>query len=138
MNKQKSRNDAFWAIATQWLLIITLSLLIWMMGSLQTAASFVLGGMICVLANTYYYWRVFSHFGARAAKQILKAFYWGQCLKILLTAGGFVCALLIPRVAPLWLFAGYITAQGGFWLAPLVLGIIRMKNRSSISKTWES
>jgi ATP synthase protein I len=91
----------------------------------QAGGSFAVGGLICVVPNIYLYSRVFAHFGARQAKNIIKAFYWGEAVKLILTGCGFAGAfILIPWIKPPWLFSGYIAAQLGFWLAPIVLGFL--------------
>jgi len=123
MKRRKYSTDALWALITQLCVPIILFPLVWMIKSLETAGSFGVGALICVLPNIYLYRRTFAYFGASKAKQIVKAFYWGEILKLLLTAGGFVGAIFIPWVKPLWLFVGYIVAQLGFWLGPVVLGL---------------
>jgi len=125
MKRNLLHNDALVSILTQIVVIIILSLLVWLRWERQSAGSFAVGGLICVLPNIYLYRRVFAHFGAHAAKNIVKAFYWGEAVKLVLTAVGFGLALTIPWMRPLWLFVGYIVAQGGFWLAPIVLGLKR-------------
>lgn len=132
MNHGLSCNDAFWSVATQFAAIIISSLLVWAFWSLNISCSFIIGGLICVLPNIYLYRRVFAHAGAHAAQRILKALYRGEAIKLLLTACGFAGAASIPWILPLWLFAGYIVAQAGFWLAPIVLGCSRVKKNNQI------
>jgi ATP synthase protein I len=127
MSHLPSKNDALWAIVTQLLIIVIFSTLIGMKWGRKASGSFGIGGLICMLPNIYLYKRVFAHFGAHAAQKIVKALYWGEAVKILFTAVGFVGALFIPWLLPLWLFVGYIATQGGFWVAPIVLGLIRAK-----------
>ncbi len=123
------QNDALWSLVTQFVLIIVMSLVVWETKDPKSAGSFAIGGLVCVLPNIYLYRRVFSFFGARAAKNIVRAFYFGEAVKIVLTAAGFVGALYIPWMKPLWLFVGYIVAQGGFWLAPIALSYWRLKKK---------
>lgn len=125
MNYQLSRNDAFWAIAAQCL--ITLVALPWLLVFYKQneVVSFLFGGLICIAANVLMYRRVFTYFGANAAQQIVKAFYWGQALKMVLTATAFGVAIKIKNIEPLWLFVGYLVAQSGFWLGPMLLNFGR-------------
>lgn len=115
MKSRYVTNDALKAVVAQFVLVIILTPVVIGFGNLRLGGSFFLGGLICALANVYFYFRVFSHFGARAAKQIVNAFYRGEAVKIMLTAAAFYIAFTIGWVLPLWVFLGYIAAQMGFW-----------------------
>jgi ATP synthase protein I len=130
MNRTHYRNEALWAILLQFPFVLLLSPSIGMFYGAVPATSYVVGGMICVLPNFYLYRRVFAHQGARAAKKIFKALYWGQFVKVLLTAIGFLFAVMAEWVLPLWLFAGYITAQISFALTPMLMGWVKLKNHN--------
>lgn len=127
MSHPASRNDAFWSVITQLFAFIIFFFPLWMVWNLRTAASFAVGGVICVLPNIYLYRRVFRYFGARQAKQIVKALYSGETTKFLLTIAGFTAALFIPWLLPSWMFAGYMVAQFGFWLGPWILAYRQSK-----------
>ena len=65
--------------------------------------------MICAVPNAYFTVKVFRYRGARAAQKIVRAFYQGEAIKILLMCAGF--ALTFVYVEPLSsgaLFAGFI------------------------------
>lgn len=73
------------------------------------AYSLLLGGMICAVPNAYFTVKAFRYRGARAAQKIVRAFYLGEAVKILLMCAGF--ALTFVYVEPLSsgaLFAGFI------------------------------
>jgi len=73
------------------------------------AYSLLAGGLICAIPNAYFSVKAFRYRGARAAKKIVKAFYVGEGIKILLTCAGF--ALTFVFVNPLStpaLFSGFI------------------------------
>tara|TARA_R110001592_G_scaffold309086_2_gene583146 strand:- start:30 stop:461 length:432 start_codon:yes stop_codon:yes gene_type:complete len=73
------------------------------------AYSLLLGGMICAVPNAYFTVKAFRYRGARAAQKIVRAFYQGEAIKILLMSAGF--ALTFVYVEPLSsgaLFAGFI------------------------------
>lgn len=122
MKSRLVQKEALNAVVAQLTLVLVLAPIIMGAGNLRIGGSFLLGGLIAPLANAYFYYRVFSHFGARAARDILKAFYRGEAVKIMMTAIGFGVAFKIFWVSPLWLFVGYIVAQTGFLLSPLLLG----------------
>jgi F0F1-type ATP synthase assembly protein I len=128
MKRTKYQNEALWTVLVQFPLVIILSPLIGILQGTLPAASYVVGGLICVLPNFYLYRRVFAHQGAKDAKKIFKSLYWGEAIKIVLTAAGFLLAVTTDWVLPLWLFMGYITAQLSFALAPFLMSFIKLKN----------
>lgn len=74
-----------------------------------SAYSLLLGGMICAVPNAYFTVKAFRYRGARAAQKIVRAFYVGEAVKILLICAGF--ALTFVYVEPLSsgaLFAGFV------------------------------
>ncbi len=126
MRSSRFQNEALWAVALQFPLVILFSPLIAGIYGVIAAGSYVVGGLICVLPNFYLYQRVFKYKGARAAKKIFKSLYWGEMVKVLLTAIGFGLAVRTDWVLPVWLFVGYIMAQFSFFITPL--GIARFKD----------
>jgi ATP synthase protein I len=129
MNRRYWNNDALWAVVGQLVFAIIFSSIVWIHWGLRSAVSIFVGGMICVLPNIYLYMRVFSYFGAQQAQKIANAFYWGEMIKLVMTAGLFTGAFFLPYLIPLWLFIGYILAQFGFWLGPILMGFWKNKNK---------
>lgn len=123
MRRNDSYREAFWAVVSQALSIACLVPMIFIIWDIKVALSFLLGGLACVLPSVYLYRRVFTFFGATQSKLIVKAFYWGETVKIVLTALFFVVALLIPWALPVWIFLGYLVAQVGFWVAPVFISL---------------
>ena len=132
MKRTKYQNEALWTVLVQFPLVIILSPLIGILQGTLPAASYVVGGLICVLPNLYLYRRVFSHQGARDAIKIFKSLYWGEAIKIVLTAAGFLLALTTKWVLPLWLFMGYITAQLSFALAPFLMSLLKLQKATRV------
>ncbi|MCL6268570.1 F0F1 ATP synthase subunit I [Sansalvadorimonas sp. 2012CJ34-2] len=86
--------------------------------------SALLGGLICLIPNTYFVARTFSRSGARAAKIIVMDFYKGEAGKFLLTACGF--ALVFALVKPLdyaVLLGVFVLVQAVNWFTPVLLKI---------------
>lgn len=127
MSRRYFQNEALIAIAVQFLVVLILLPLLGLKWGGQAMLSFFSGGMICVLPNIYLYRRVFSHFGAQAAKRIFKSLYLGEFVKVLITGAGFAGALSNEWILPSWLFIGYIAAQLGFWLAPIATGLYKSR-----------
>lgn len=132
LRRTNSQKEALWAILVQFPLVIILSPLIGVLYGAPSAASYVAGGLICALPNLYLYRRVFTYQGARAAKKIFKSLYVGQMVKVMLTAIGFFLAVSTEWVQPLWLFMGYITAQLGFALTPMLMSYMNLKNNQGM------
>src|SRR5690606_13082400 len=76
------KTEAFWAIWTQAAFVVLafiMGIIIW---EKQAALSLAYGSLVCVLPNFYLYRKLFSHFGARKAPEIVKGFYLGEAGKI--------------------------------------------------------
>lgn len=87
---------------------------------LYAAWSAWVAGMICVLVNGYFAWRVFTHTGARAADRIVKNFYRGEVVKLLLTALLIFIAIKWLGIAPLPFFVSFAFTQLAFWFVLVV------------------
>jgi len=120
-----AKRQALQLIVLQGLIALSISIANGLFISKIAAYAGLLGGLICVLPNMCFVLVAFKHAGARAAKQIVGSFYWAEAIKLGLTAalfaGSFYWGSLQGNEFPaLPLLIGYISAQCGFWLAPLV------------------
>lgn len=94
------------------------------------AYSSLLGGLICAIPNAYFTLRAFRYRGAMATRQIVKDFYIGEAVKILLICAGFT--LVFASVDPLnaaALFIGFVLV----YLAGLIALIFIQKNKATTS-----
>lgn len=82
--------------------------------------SAMLGGLVAIVPTIVFARKMFRFQGARAAKQIVKSFYIGEALKILLTAILFCLVFILYKVAPLAFFLTYIVVLMNYWFAPLI------------------
>ncbi len=87
-----------------------------LIGGWKSALSPLLGGMVALLPNLYFAYKIYL---ARlsGAQGILKAFYAGETAKLLLTAALFTIVLQIPSVDFLTLLIGYAAVLSVFWFA---------------------
>jgi ATP synthase protein I len=77
------------------------------------AYSALLGGLICVVPNTFLALRMFAGSLVGDPRRALTATYVGAAGKLLLTAALFAVVFWLVRpLRPGWLFAGFIAAQG--------------------------
>lgn len=66
--------------------------------------------MICTVPNAYFSFKAFRYRGARAAQKIVRAFYLGEAVKILLMGAGFALSFIyVEPLSSRALFAGFIT-----------------------------
>jgi ATP synthase protein I len=107
-------------VGMQIILVALLSLFFWIWKGSNAAYSAILGGVTAILPNFYFARRLFVQTGAQAAKKIIRAFYRGEAIKLLLTAA--LCLLILKwiRVSGLPFFAGFIAAQMAFFWILLV------------------
>jgi len=73
------------------------------------AYSLLLGGLICAIPNAYFAVKAFQYRGARAAQKIVRAFYLGETIKLLMMSAGFLLSFIfVEPLNTIALFAGFI------------------------------
>jgi F0F1-type ATP synthase assembly protein I len=121
-------NEATAVIFTQFISVLLLALLGWVLGGEIISGSLAIGAGICFIANLCLYKSVFRHKGAPQAKAIVRGLYVGEMLKIILTFSLFLFVLrYMIWVSMLYLFVGYIVLQLTFWVVPVFFGLKKMR-----------
>ena len=87
------------------------------LADVKAGYSALIGGGINILATAYFAYKVFSAGPGSTARQVARAFYWGEVVKIALTGLLFAGVLLWLEVAFLPLFLTYAVTMLAFWLA---------------------
>ena len=82
----------------------------------QKAMSSGLGGLVVILPNLYFAYRVQLANG-KEAKQIVRSFYVGEAGKIFLTAALFIIVFQIPGMNLVSLLMGYMAVASVYWFA---------------------
>lgn len=100
-------------------LLIALTLLL-VYGN-QQAVSALLGGLVALLPTAFFARKLFQHQGARAAREIIKSFYLGEALKILISMVLFTLVFMFYEVKPLTFFVTYIVVVMNYWFTPLII-----------------
>jgi ATP synthase protein I len=113
------RKTAFSYVFIQAAVILLIASLFSIFGKGNAGLSILLGGMICITPNLYFAHKLFYRTGAQAAYQIIRSFYWGELIKILLTVLLFYLVFKFLVINKILLFVGYILAQITFWFASL-------------------
>lgn len=100
-------------------LIIVVVGLGFVVGGWQKAFSAAIGGFAAFIPNLYFALRVAGS-AEQDARKILRSFYVGESVKLLLTVALFMLIFQIPSIEILPLMAGYVAALSVFWFALLM------------------
>jgi len=117
---KKGRKQAYLMVLLQLGISIVIAL-IGMLVSWKVGLSLGVGSLIVVFVHFVFATIVFRKSGARAAKDIQKAFKIGESLKILLTIGLLIFAFTVLPVHPPSLLIGYVIIVLSQWFAPLIV-----------------
>ncbi len=94
----------------------------WLLGKGGLAAqSALLGGGVHILPSWVFAQKMFRYAGAQQAQQIVKSFYLGEALKLLLTLLLFALVFIYIKIDPLAFFITFVVIQAVFWLAPVLM-----------------
>ena len=104
----------------QMLTILLAFALAWAWGGKGHAVSALLGGLIGFLPNVFFA-IVFGRKNPRkTANQVVRAFYFGETLKLFSTALLFIIVFQLPGILPLPLFAAFLAVMAMSWFALLL------------------
>jgi len=115
------RPPAYRITLVQGLILAMIVVGVYYTGHPTAAECFFLGGLVAVLPQAYFIWRVFRHGGAQAASIIARASYSGEIGKFFLAVVGFALVFAVYKPLAAWaVFAGYgvmlIIQVAGSWL----------------------
>lgn len=106
-------------MAVGFILAVTV-LLIWGEDEAKSVGLGVLTGLVPM-------WCFARNFGVRVpsrnARQVVRSFYTGEAIKLLMTAGLFAMAFQVQGVSFSFMFAGFVLVISVSWFALLVRGI---------------
>jgi len=118
-----SAKDPFFAIwrilSIQVAVLVLFAAIIVMYFGYMEARSVLLGGLTGFLPNLYFAFRMSAARG-KPAKQIVRAFYSGESIKLFITVGLFILVFQVPELKVVSLFAGYIVVLLVFWYGLLI------------------
>lgn len=109
------RTPAFPVLLSQLIVTLAVALVLWLFQGLAAGYSGLLGGLVALIPNCYFAFRVYRYSGARSARAIVGEFYSGEAGKLILTAVLFITVWL--AVKPL-----VVAAVFGGYLAVLAVG----------------
>ncbi|MCL1039826.1 ATP synthase subunit I [Shewanella corallii] len=96
------------------------SVLFFVLWGVQHGLSALAGMVIAVLPNFVFATLAFSHMGASQSGKVIKTFYWGEAIKLLLTIALFCIVFAGFKVDFAPLFTTYTLALAVHWIAPFL------------------
>lgn len=120
VNNKQGMNGAFKLLQVQLLVMFVLSAFVFIATGMHAASSIVLGGLVSALPNAYFAKVLFRYHGALVAQKIVRSFYKGEAIKLLLTFSLFALIFKMINVVPMAFMIGFIAAQMVFWFAPFI------------------
>lgn len=118
---QSTRLIAYRLVGLQTIVIAVVAFWWWIEKGRGEGLSVLLGGMACLLPSLYFARRLFDTTSLQAVKQLMVNFYIGELIKLILSAGLVIIIVLYVPVSIVSFIIGFVGAQFGFWLAPLVI-----------------
>jgi len=85
----------------------------------QVARSAGMGGLIALIPNVYFALKI-SRDRSKGPHEIVRGFYVGEVVKLILTAVLFMLVLRLPEIRFLPLFTGFMAVLGVFWFSLLL------------------
>lgn len=103
------RTPAFPVLILQLIVSLAVALVLWIFQGLIAGYSGLLGGLVALVPNSYFAFRVYRYSGARSARAIVGEFYSGEAGKLILTAVLFITVwLAVKPLVVAAVFGGYI------------------------------
>jgi len=93
-------------------LLIAIAAVCNMLFSNEVSINALAGGLAILVPNVIFAGLAFRHAGAQNAQNIVRSFYLGEALKILMTAGLLVCVFIwVEPIVPAALFGSLVAMQ---------------------------
>ena len=103
-------------------MVLAVGLLAMTMAGPAALLSALTGGLVCLVPQLYFVWRLGGVRGGRRARQYVANFYRAEAGKFGLTVALFVMVFVtVPPSNPIFFFSAYVAAQFMHWLAPWLL-----------------
>lgn len=127
VTKPRAINDrriAYQIVGAQALTSIVLPVLVWIAVGRSAALATLIGGGIATTGNLYFAVQAFRYSGARASRDMVRAFYRGEAGKFVIVMVLFITAFRlvdgIRETAP-FMLCGFFLVYALAWIAPLAL-----------------
>lgn len=114
------KSTAYRIVLAQLVAALGVAVLLYAISGAQAGVAAAAGGAIAVVANLYFVRHLFAG-GVAPAQTVLRRFYVAETVKIVLTAGLFLAALVAFELSFLPLLLGYGVTLVVYWVALLPL-----------------
>lgn len=114
---------AYWLVVLQGIVIVAAAIIALVIIDKRAAYSILLGGLVSILPNIYFARRIFHRICSYNARRLLIKFYRNELIKLILMGFLFILVIKLKIVANLPFIIGFILAQFGTILLPLLYGI---------------
>lgn len=114
------RQLAFKTLLSQLVVIALLTVVIALSTKGANAWAALLGGLAAIVPNALFGIIAFLHAGARANQKVVKSFFVGEGVKLLLTTVLVSLLFLLTDFNPMWLMSGFVVAVISQWIAPIL------------------
>ncbi len=113
---------AFPVLLLQAVLTVLIAVTLWLFQGVVAGYSGLLGGLIALIPNAYFAFRVFRYFGARSARAIVSEIFSGEAGKLILTAVLFITVWVgVEPLEAVAVFTGYLAGLAVSASAPLIV-----------------
>ena len=104
----------------QVLVIVLAGILAYVLGGRDSMVSALLGGLVGFLPNAFFAIQFGRKDPSKTANQVVKAFYYGETIKILFTTLLFVIVFQLPGILAMPLFIAFGAVMAVFWFSLLL------------------
>lgn len=117
---QQNRAEIGWIFGAQWLIAIALVAVTLIFASKSAVVSAVYGSTVSLIPTALFGRMVFRYSGAKQSKNILRSFYLGEGIKLLLTALMFATYICFFKPILSVFFVSFLLVHMVFCMAPLL------------------
>tara|TARA_B100000700_G_scaffold243539_1_gene271476 strand:- start:3 stop:389 length:387 start_codon:yes stop_codon:yes gene_type:complete len=107
-------------VLSQLVVSLGTAIVAFLVGQTDAATAAFMGSLSAIIPNALFGWIAFRYAGARANQQVVKSFFVGEGVKLILTAVMLSLVLLLTDSNALWLLVGFILAVVAQWIAPIL------------------
>jgi ATP synthase protein I len=117
--KKRVQHEAYRIVFLQLSGVLLLALVALFLISIKSGLSVFAGGMTYGLPNLIFVWLVFGFVGAQQMNQFVMAFFFGEMIKLILSAILFLTIVKYLPVSLLSTLVGFVGAIISFWVVCL-------------------
>lgn len=119
MRQNQSLGKVYRLLGLQ-MIAVALVMVAWFFKGYELAITALAGGLISIAPNFFWAKRFFSKIHNHTPKQILRSFYLGELIKMMVSVALLVVAVCVFKVNLLPLFSGFLAAYLGLWFTPML------------------